>query len=1114
MKHKGAVVFTAPDFPFTERMEAMHKKDKDNKILQIIAIVLVAAVAFNGFLFVPKTDAEDFENLDINTLVTSKDNGVKIMESAGNKYLNISPAKDGISAFAEFSMEPLENASIGISYKFKINSIFQNGQTICSLSSNGMPSVIIETKNDTVCYQDSVGAYIPLGGSFVANRWYEIKVSADFSKGTFSVEIDSKKCVHNQKMIGTNKKADKVSVKAKYSPGIAIDDFLSDMTQLTGNIEINGESEIKLANGAEGDEEYEVTVYDVNGTVMENPTFNAAVLPQDSGISVTADGGKVKLTILPQTAEGDYTLRVISASSVRSFHFTLTRYTPTITRIEVEGSARIAYLGKETNYDFFATAYDEEGKNVDGAPLIYSLGGEDIPQNISINSQTGVLTVSGELPDNKKIKVLAEYSDGGNVCGEKSIMLQSQETYQGDDERFQVLLDYVDRARELGRDPYNGSYLIAKAIDRYTMKPAVWNSLTDAFVPSNLAEQGNWFRTMEALYRLTGDEQYKKEIDETYKTYAENYVYDNGTMVMGGHICVDLQTLKPHIGYNSNLELKSHFPYFDPFWEKYPELARRFVIAFWEGAVTNWKVLSFNRHISTKDAYTEKYWNDLSANNYYKPTRLGYCPVVSNGVSFRVTAADLVQMGVQLYRSTGEEPARVWPYRVLYNYFAAADPDTKLQGNQFNTRHGYKNNYNYEDLPDMWWLFPNGHVFDELKNGKAKNFELTKTKLSWFDDRFYVQFAEEFVNAGLIEEDEMDIAIEPSYRSGAGPANWMGFADLELAELYGFDSEEGKLIIDYSLTDLKSLYTYGNYSTADNSIDELLTNGTSLDGFISPRWGYYMGAGSVITRTSLGSIFTLSCIKQYRAYKELLEYQDKLYYVWQFIRGTLGYNGFGEIGVAGPDDGTKLDFSATSSDPQHLIAFCWLYEETGNSDYLDMARLIANNIIEGKMVDGMFTYQPSSHYIEIAGNNGAYPYAFALLEATIRGESELVPTYYPYDGFFDDSGYHEETGEKKSAVLDYNMWNRFNVAPVHITDIILSEEEITLKPGEEKIFSVSFEPDDATNKSVAITSSNPSVATVDSSSKCIIGIKPGTAEIQVRSTNNRLLKKIIKVTVE
>lgn len=1050
--------------------------------------------------------------LDGNTFITGTDNSATIKQSGSNTYLNISPVIDGRAAFAELALDCGDNTPIELSYRFKINDYKLDGQTVAYISKGGVPSIIIETRENMLVYKNKYGNYVPLLNSYQVNRWYSMVITADYSKKTFSIKIDAADKAIGAENIGGAIGADSISFSAKYAPGIAIDDFSANcQLQLPADIEFSGENEISLQENSSGSAKLLVNVFDTNGVKITNPNIRCEVLPNDANITVSLAGSTATLNIPAEAAAGEYQLRVTTSNNIaRSFLFSLKRYSAEITSVVVEGDGRVAFLDKKTQYQYTAKALDQNGNEIKGAAFTYILAGDNVPSAVSIDSISGLLTVSSPLPDNTRIKVQAECTDNPGLYGEKNILLQDALTYEGDQTRFQILLDYIDRARALGRDPYNGSILLAKAIDRYTMKPAIWRGLEYDFVPSNLAEQGNWFRTMQGLYNLTGDAQYKREIDETYDMYLENYVYDNGTMSLGGHICIDLQTLLPHHGYNSNtLELKSHFPYFDPFWEKDPETARKFAIMFWEGAVTNWKKLAFNRHIKVYDPYTEANWKNLD-NLWEEPSHLGLNPVASNGVSFRSTASDLVSMGVQLYKSTGEVPALEWPRRVLYMYYAATDTKTKLATNMFNSRYYYKNNegWGYDadlTVPDYWWMKPG---------------LLTSNDLSDYGDRFDVQVYQDMVDKGYIKAvnrrngAEIPMSLEPFFRNMLDPDELPAYADLELAEAFGFDSEEGKMILDYTLTSLQSLYTYGNYSVTDNKVDPLLVDGTSLNGYVAGRYGYYMSKGSVLERMSIDADFTVSNLKTYFKCKDLKDFSDQLYYVWQFIRGDMAYNGFGEVGITEPGDSVKLDFSATSSDPRYILAFCWLYDETGVADYLDMARHIANNVVESNMVEGMFTYQPSSHYIEIAGRNGIYPYAFALLEATVRGETDLIPQYYVYHGYYEDRGILENTNERRTNLHDDSMWNRYNVTAVHITDIIVPEEEITMKVNEEKFVEISFEPDDATNKSVTITSSDPAIIAVDEGTKCLYAKKKGSAQIRIVSTNNRLLRKTIDVTVE
>ena len=70
------------------------------------------------------------------------------------------------------------------------------------------------------------------------------------------------------------------------------------------------------------------------------------------------------------------------------------------------------------------------------------------------------------------------------------------------------------------------------------------------------------------------------------------------------------------------------------------------------------------------------------------------------------------------------------------------------------------------------------------------------------------------------------------------------------------------------------------------------------------------------------------------------------------------------------------------------------------------------------------------------------------------------------------------------------------VAPVHITGISLSETSKSLKIGDSAQLTVNFTPSDATNKNVTWSSSNSSVATVDSTGK-VTAVSEGGTEITV-----------------
>ena len=70
---------------------------------------------------------------------------------------------------------------------------------------------------------------------------------------------------------------------------------------------------------------------------------------------------------------------------------------------------------------------------------------------------------------------------------------------------------------------------------------------------------------------------------------------------------------------------------------------------------------------------------------------------------------------------------------------------------------------------------------------------------------------------------------------------------------------------------------------------------------------------------------------------------------------------------------------------------------------------------------------------------------------------------------------------------------------VDLTGIALTEHEITLEKGGNKVLEVKFTPENATNKALTWVSSNTSIVTVTDG--IVVGVGPGTTEIIVKSGN-------------
>ena len=87
------------------------------------------------------------------------------------------------------------------------------------------------------------------------------------------------------------------------------------------------------------------------------------------------------------------------------------------------------------------------------------------------------------------------------------------------------------------------------------------------------------------------------------------------------------------------------------------------------------------------------------------------------------------------------------------------------------------------------------------------------------------------------------------------------------------------------------------------------------------------------------------------------------------------------------------------------------------------------------------------------------------------------------------------------------------MTPVKINSIDIPQEEINMKTGEEKYLEISIEPDDATDTSLNIVSSDPGCVAFNYDDRSIKALKKGTAKVQIVVTDKRWIKKTLTVNV-
>jgi hypothetical protein len=203
--------------------------------------------------------------------------------------------------------------------------------------------------------------------------------------------------------------------------------------------------------------------------------------------------------------------------------------------------------------------------------------------------------------------------------------------------------------------------------------------------------------------------------------------------------------------------------------------------------------------------------------------------------------------------------------------------------------------------------------------------------------------------------------------------------ELLLGDLLGTDGEE------FHRWALEELVAWGKaaYRKEDNSFIPMLTDGTSLEGYVFKKGGYYGPKDMVIRAWPLGPI-------EFWAYG--LAYRTSgVEYIWEMVRNIGQGSGFGDIGAT-PKDKPELDFGTDCSDPYALLAFLELYKKTGNSTFLEIAQRIGDNILSAKFYRGFFV--PSKEHLYTRFDD---PVHIALLHLHVAMKPEVVevPRVWP-----------------------------------------------------------------------------------------------------------------------
>ncbi|MEA9391312.1 pectate lyase [Acerihabitans sp. TG2] len=510
-------------------------------------------------------------------------------------------------------------------------------------------------------------------------------------------------------------------------------------------------------------------------------------------------------------------------------------------------------------------------------------------------------------------------------------------------QRLKAVQQYVDTVLDKAGDHYHGDKptpLLADGIDPRTGNQLEWHFPGGrTAVLSNFSAQQNLMRVLVGLSHLTGDARYHQRAADNVKYYFDHYQDKNGLLIWGGHRFVDLKTLQAEGPSEKERvhELKNAYPYYDLMFEVNKPAAERFIRAFWNAHLYDWKIMETSRH----GEYGKK-MGDLWNNKFEQQPPF----FATKGLSFLNAGNDLIYSASMLYKYNNEAGALVWAKRLAEQYVLPRDKTTGLGVYQFT---------------------------QALKRESTTDDADTQSK---YGDRAQRQFGPEFGPSALEGNMMLKGRTSTIYSENA-------LMQLQLASDLGND---GKDLQKWTLDGLKAFAKYA-YDAANNSFRPMIANGKDLSNYELPRDGYYGKKGTVLKPYKATSDFMLSYARAYS--------QDNDADLWKVVRGIAMGQDLGDMGSK-PGESMKVNLATSNNDPYAVFALLDIYQTSKVKDYLTLAETVADNIVATKLHNGFFMESSDRQYADI---DSIDPYAILALDAVLNNKQGAVAPFLNGAGF-------------------------------------------------------------------------------------------------------------------
>jgi pectate lyase len=519
---------------------------------------------------------------------------------------------------------------------------------------------------------------------------------------------------------------------------------------------------------------------------------------------------------------------------------------------------------------------------------------------------------------------------------------QQPDTAGQDQARLDAVITFTDNVLKEGGDRYSGKAtpLFVNGINVFTKEPVKW-IFPDGkeSIVSDFACQQNLLRVLVSLSKITGNEKYKSAAKNILQYYFAHYQDPSGLLHWGGHQFIDLKDLSVVGPGEKDMvhELKNAFPYYDFWFEVHPDAAAKFIKAFWNAHVYNWKTFEISRH--------GKY--GLKPGNIWEHNFEQQKPFFQTlGLSFLDAGDDLIYSGLKLYQHTHDTGALVWAKRLAFQYVNARNPKTNLGAYQY------------------------------TQPRKTAEPAADSNTFSMYGDRVQRQFGPEFGPGALEGTLLAKKQIETIYSINS-------LMQIQLAKELG---KSGTELLNWTREGMLACANDA-YEPEKNEFRAMFTDGTDISNTVLKRDGYNGPKGAIIRPLPAGNMFLISFARAFMVTRERA--------LWDVARGIAKGNGLGDIGTE-PGKNVQLNYTTSSDDAFSIFGLLDIFSETKNPEYLHLARVIGNNLVKNKFNHGYFTNGEDYLYANV---DAIEPYALLALDAAIKGMPDNVPGFINGAGF-------------------------------------------------------------------------------------------------------------------